>query len=137
MGRPSHLRPVLLIDDSHEDLFFAKRLLIRAGITHPILTRHDGDEAIAFLRAAGRPDGGELLPFIIFCDVKMNGRSGFEVLGWARSEPKLKPVPFYMLSGADLEVDRQRAAELGATGYLVKFPLAAQFKQIITTADGG
>lgn len=137
MGRPSHLRPVLLIDDSHEDLFLAKRLLTRAGVAHPIVTINDGDEAIAYLRAAGRPEGGELLPFIVFCDVKMNGRSGFEVLAWARAEPKLKLVPFYMLSGADLEVDRQRAAELGATGYLVKFPVAAQFKQLITAADGG
>lgn len=137
MARPSHLRPVLLIDDSHEDLFLAKRLLARAGVTHPIVTIDNGDEAIVYLRAAGLPQARELLPVVIFCDIKMNGRSGFDVLKWARTQAALREVPFYMLSGADLEVDRRRAEALGATGYLAKFPVPDALKRIVAGACQG
>lgn len=125
---------MLLIDDSHEDLFLAKRLLARAGVNHPVVTLDDGEEAMAYLRAAGRPNAGDQLPLVIFCDVKMDGRSGFDVLKWVRAQGSLHGVPFYMLSGADLEIDRQRAAELGATGYLAKFPRPEVLQRIIEDA---
>jgi CheY-like chemotaxis protein len=128
---------VLLIDDSHEDLFLAKRLLARAEIKHPIVTIDGGAEALVFLRAATSPDGGQLMPLVIFCDIKMPGQNGFDVLKWARSQAALARVPIYMMSGADLEIDRQRAIAMGATGYLPKFPLPEVLKEIIERAEQG
>jgi CheY-like chemotaxis protein len=128
-------RPILLIDDSHEDLFLCKRLLSRSGVTHPIVTVDGGEEAIVFLRAAILPQSNDLLPFLIFCDVKMPGQNGFDVLGWIRGQRQLDSVPRYILSGAGLETDRARAIELGATDYLVKFPTPDVFQKIIAEAE--
>lgn len=136
MARKSHTRPVLLIDDSHEDLFLAKRLLARAGVTHPIVTIDGGEEAIVFLRATTLPGATELRPVLIFCDVKMPIRDGFEVLQWVRSQKMLERVPMYILSGGNLETDKEKALQLGATGYFAKFPSAETLKQIIDLADG-
>lgn len=135
MARNSHSRPVLLIDDSHEDLFLAKRLLARAGVTRPIVTVDGGEEAVVFLKAAMLPNAEDLLPVVIFCDVKMPARDGFEVVQWARTQPALQPLPIYMLSGGDLDSDRERARNVGATGYLVKFPIPDVFKGIIAAAE--
>lgn len=141
MASPAHLRPILLIDDSHEDLFLCKRLLARSGVSHPIVTVDGGEEAIVFLRAAILPQSTELLPFVIFCDVKMPGQNGFDVLRWVRDQRELDRVPFYILSGAGLESDRLRSQELGATDYLVKFPTPDVFQRLIAaagaTAAGG
>ena len=134
MASPSHSRPILLIDDSHEDLFLCKRLLARAGVTHPIVTIDGGDEAIVFLRAAILPQSTELMPFVIFCDVKMPGQNGFDVLTWVRAQRPLDHVPVYILSGAGLDTDRARALELGATDYLVKFPTPDVFQRLIERA---
>jgi CheY-like chemotaxis protein len=127
------LRPVLLIDDSHDDLFITKRLLARAGVKHPIVTVDGGAEAIVFLRASALQGAEDLLPCIIFCDVRMPIQNGFDVLTWARKHKQLKNVPFFMLSGGDTDGDRARAAELGATGYLIKFPPPDDFVRLIPT----
>ena len=125
---------MLLVDDSHEDLFLTKRLLARAGVKCPIVTVDSGDEAIVFLRAASLPGAEELLPCVIFSDVKMPAQNGFDVLKWVRSQKALNNVPFIMLSGGDMDSDRKRARELGADGYLVKFPAADALKKIVEDA---
>jgi two-component system chemotaxis response regulator CheY len=122
---------VLLIDDSHEDLFLVKRLLSRAGVKHPIVTIDGGEEAVVYLRACLAPGAAGLTPAVVFCDVKMPGHDGFSVLEWARQHVALRGVPFFILSGGDLEEDRARALGLGATGYLVKFPNGEQLKAIL------
>lgn len=125
----------MLIDDSQEDLFLAKRLFDRAGISSPVMTMSSGDDAIAFLHAASQPDSTQPLPFVIYCDVKMPAQSGFDVLQWVRNHSTLRHLPFFMLSGADLESDKERAQQLGATGYLAKFPTPDLIKQTIDSAQ--
>lgn len=134
MARMPHAHPILLLDDSHEDLFLTKRMLARAGLQNPIVTIDVGEEALSYLKAATLPQVSELRPLVMFCDVKMPGLSGFDVLKWIRDQPALAGMPVYMLSGADLESDRATARTLGAAGYLVKFPTADVFKQLIDRA---
>lgn len=134
MARKPHTHPVLLIDDSHEDLFMAKRLLARTGIKHPIVTIDSGDEAIVFLRASMLPGAEQLLPCIVFCDVRMPGQSGFDVLKWVRQQKPLEKLPFVMLTGENHDTDKARAAQLGATGYLVKFPTPEKLQNAIDAA---
>lgn len=125
---------ILLIDDSHEDLFLVKRMLARAGVKHPIVTIDGGEEAIVYLRACLVPGAEALRPAAIFCDVKMPKHNGFEVLRWARKQTALRAIPFFILSGGDLEEDRARAHELGAAAYVVKFPAAEQLRRVLVQA---
>lgn len=132
----STVRPVLLIDDSHEDLFLTKRLLVRTGIKHPIVTVDGGEEALVFLRAATLPGADELMPCLIFCDVRMPKVGGFEVLKWARGQPGLARTTFVILTGGDMPEDREQARRLGADHFLVKFPPVDVLRRIITGACG-
>lgn len=131
MATPHASRPVLLIDDSMEDLFLTRRLLARAGVENPILTVNGGEEAITFLDAAAQGSSEDALPIVVYCDVKMPAQSGFDVLAWVRKHELLKELPFYMLSGADLDSDKARAQQMGANGYIAKFPTPAVFRQTI------
>src|SRR5689334_20712827 len=89
-------RPVLLIDDSHEDLFLLKRLLARADIKGPIVTIDDGQEAMVFLRASLNAGASDLTPRCVFCDVKMPKVNGFDLLKWMRQQKPLAKIPFYL-----------------------------------------
>jgi CheY-like chemotaxis protein len=128
---PSSPTSVLLIDDSHEDLFLFKRLLSRIGLKHAIVTIDGGEEATVYLRACLAPGAGGLKPLAIFCDVRMPKQNGFEVLRWIRRHQALRGIPFFILSGGNVQEDRERAEELGATAYLVKFPTAEELKKIL------
>jgi CheY-like chemotaxis protein len=129
------LRPVLLIDDSHEDLFLTKRLLTRAAIKHPIVTVDDGEEAIVFLRASTLAGAADLLPCCIFCDVKMPKLDGFAILQWARAQKLLMKTPFVMLTGGDMPEDREKALALGADHFVIKFPPPEVLKRIVDRAN--
>lgn len=131
---PNGLRPILLIDDNHEDLFLTKRLLARAGIRHPIITIDDGEEAMAFLRAAAAPTSAGLLPCVVFCDIRMPKVDGFDLVKWARGEPGLARTVIVMLTGGDVPEDRTRAKALGADHFLVKFPTPDVLKAIVDRA---
>ena len=131
MARKPSSRPVLLIDDCHEDLFLTKRLLSRAGVKQPIVTVDGGEEAIVFLRAATLPGAEELVPCAIFCDIKMPKQNGFDVLEWVRTQKALKDVMFVMLSGGNVPADRAKATQLGASAFLVKFPAPDDLRKVI------
>lgn len=127
-------KSLLLIDDNHEDLFLIKRLLARAGVKHAIVTIDGGEEAIVYLRACLAPGADALKPTAIFCDVRMPAQSGLDVLGWVKCHAGLQGIPFFILSGGGVESDRERALELGAAGYLVKYPAAEELKALLVGA---
>jgi CheY-like chemotaxis protein len=53
-------------------------------------------------------------------DLRMPGMDGFEILQWARADPDLKRLLVVVLTSSNLQVDVDRAYELGANSYLVK-----------------
>ena len=83
----------------------------------------DGQKAIDYLAGSGvfAERGKYPLPDMIFLDLKMPGRDGFDVLAWIRQEHKSK-VPVAVLTSSPEEIDRKRARELGADCYLLKPP---------------
>ena len=72
----------------------------------------DGDSAIAQLDREP--------PDIVLADVGMTGRSGYEVARYIRQTPRLAHIPVLLLTGAFEPVDRQKAADVGCDGVLVK-----------------
>jgi CheY-like chemotaxis protein len=124
-------RPVLLIDDNPEDLFLTQRLLVKAGIDLPVVTVDGGEEAITLLRASLAPASTALMPAVIFCDVRMPQRNGFDVLRWTKTQPLLAKIPFALLTGGDMPEDRLTAKNLGADKFFVKFPATEALKAFV------
>ena len=124
------LPSLLIADDDADDLFFARRLLLKAGVTNPVVTVEDGLEAVNYL--AGCIETGDI-PCLVLLDIKMPKHTGFEVLEWARRQPALGDVGFVIMSGSDLPSDRERARELGVVRYIVKYPTAAELADVVRT----
>ncbi len=60
---------------------------------------------------------------VLFCDLNMPGQSGYELLEKlrARRETRLRELPVIIITGTDqLEKERQRALDLGATDFISK-----------------
>ena len=115
--------PVLLVEDDLNDIFLVKRAFKRAHISNPLQIVTDGDKAIQYLLGEGNYSDRHSfpLPKLIVMDIKMPGRSGFEVLEWLKnSSQPLRKIPIVIVSSSDDPVDVNRAYELGANAYMVK-----------------
>jgi CheY-like chemotaxis protein len=125
--------PILLVEDSEDDLFFFRRLFAKAGIKAPVAVATDGQQAITHLSRAidGSARERPALPLLIFLDLKLPLRGGFEVLEWVRSQPALSHVVVVVLSSSAETRDVVQAFKLGAQGYLVKYPDPAIFLDVV------
>lgn len=124
--------PVLVVEDSDDDLFFFRRLIAKAGITAPLAVATDGQQAIDQLAAALNANNTNTpVPRLVFLDLKLPLRSGFEVLQWIRSQRSLDPMAVVVLSSSAEARDVAQAFELGAQAYLVKYPAPGVFSDIV------
>ena len=121
---------MLLVDDSEDDRFLFGMAFRKSGLSGTIIEKEDGDGALESL--------GELLncpssewPKVMFLDLKMPGRNGFEVLQWMQGPPALRPMKIVVLSGSNDPSDIERALELGAAEYVVKPIRAEKLREII------
>jgi CheY-like chemotaxis protein len=128
MSSTAHLL-ILLVEDSEDDLFFFRRLFAKAGIEATLSVATDGQEAIDHLQAAITAGGP--LPHLVFLDLKLPLRRGTEVLQWIRAQPQLSRVAVVILSSSAEERDISQTEELGAQGYLVKYPEPVVFRDIV------
>lgn len=125
--------PIFLVEDSDDDLFLFRRLLGKAEITNPLRVATNGQAAIDQLsELVAKPEPGTL-PGIVFLDLKLPLRSGFEVLEWIRAQPALARTAVIVLSSSAEARDVKRAYDLGAHGYLVKYPGPAVFRDVLRT----
>lgn len=135
LSHDTPVRPILLADDNTEDLFFLRRKLAKIGVTNPIVSVEDGFEAIRVLKTCRKGDHANLIPSILFLDIKMPGVTGFSVLSWVRSIDLLNRMKVVMVSDSDEPCDIELATELGANAYLIKYPSAASLGEVVASLD--
>ena len=113
---------ILLVEDSGDDIALMRYAFRKAGVPNLIFEVHDGEEAIDYLKGAGRFADREQypLPCLIITDLKMPKVNGFELLEWLCGQPEFSRVPKLVLSSSAIEADKVRAAKLGAGAYFVK-----------------
>jgi DNA-binding response OmpR family regulator len=115
-------RPILLVEDDSNDVFFMKLAMEKAGIANSLLVVRDGKEAMAFLRGIGKyADRDEFpLPCLILLDLRLPHMSGFEVLKWLRERSEFQMLVVIVLTSSNQDCDVEAAYRLGANAYLVK-----------------
>lgn len=94
----------------------------------------DGEEAIDYLTQQGRFSDSAAFPrpSVIFVDLNMPDRNGFDVLRWLQTQPWRNELRVIVISGSNEPLDRRLAAELGANGYLVKPASTQKIEQLLT-----
>ena len=60
------------------------------------------------------------LPEIIFLDLKLPILNGFELLNWLEKQSFYRQMRVIVLSGSEHQSDKNRAAQMRATDYVVK-----------------
>ena len=118
---------VLIVDDNPDHRFLTRRALKGLDGVEVALAG-DGNEAVASATAK-RPD-------LALIDVKMPGMDGFEVLVRIRAALQPDPPRVVMLTSSENAADKERAAMLGADGFVTK-PIDAKEFAILVRATVG
>jgi DNA-binding response OmpR family regulator len=109
------LRPILLVEDDENDIFFFERAAKRAPLTNPVQVARDGREAILHLSSENNA-----YPCLVVLDLNLPHKNGLEVLQWIRSAASNPAVPVIVLTSSTAELDMLEAYRFGANSYLTK-----------------
>lgn len=104
---------IMVIDDDAETLDLMVKQLEALYDTEGFSS---GEDALEALKRAK----GERYPDLILLDISMNGMDGYEVLGYLKSNDKLKKIPVVFLTGMTDEVSEIRGLEMDVIDYLKK-----------------
>ena len=110
MTASQHLK-FLVVDDFSTMRRIVRGLLKEMGYDN-VDEAEDGAVALAMLKSRHYD--------VVVSDINMPNMNGFEMLAAAKAEPRLKAVPFLMVTAEARKEDLVRAAQSGAAGYIVK-----------------
>jgi CheY-like chemotaxis protein len=117
----SPLRPILLVDDSLNDIELTQAALKQNHLANDIVITRHGGEALDFLYRRGPfQDRPPVNPVVVFLDLKMPKVDGLEVLRQIKNDPALKAIPVVMLTSSREESDLVKSYQLGTNAYIVK-----------------
>ena len=123
LRQPQPDDPFILVAEDDEDDAFAMELAFeKAGLARRVWRVRNGGEAIDYLSGGGKySDRREYpLPSLLLLDLSMSRMSGFEVLRWVRSNPRLKNLVAVVLTNSARKADLEKAYQFGADSYLIK-----------------
>ena len=103
-------KKILVVDDSSTSTFLMESYFEENG--YEVYVAEDGDKAIKRLN--------KVLPDVVFLDLMMPKKSGFEVLEEIKKNEKTKNVPVVIISAKTEREDIQKAKEMGVIEYLYK-----------------
>ena len=116
---------VLLADDDIDDCSFFKQALVELKLDAHLTTVHDGEQLMHIIKRDEAP-----VPYIIFLDLNMPRKNGFECLTEIKHNPLLKTTIVIFSTSFEQEVVN-RLYDNGAN-YFVRKPVEfSQFKKII------
>jgi CheY-like chemotaxis protein len=124
-------RPILVVEDSDDDLALLQHLLRAARIENPTVVARSGAEAITLLRRMEEANDGCATPSVVLTDLKMPGVTGLELTAWMRSHTRFAGVRVIMLSASNLPSDTARAKAVGVDKFFVKFPTARELRGLL------
>ena len=101
---------ILIVDDSLVEIKILESILADTG--HRLTIARNGED--------GEKTAKVILPDLIFLDVVMPKKNGFQVCRDLRQDPRFKMTPIIMLTSKSQEIDRFWGKQQGATEYITK-----------------
>ncbi len=118
---PVHQYPVLVVEDDEEAARLLRKALENAGFDS-LDCSTSFEDAVARLSGEGAYGDREKypLPFLLFLNLDLPERSGYELLEWLRSRSELRNIIVVAHSPSDSPQDIRRAYGLGANSVVTK-----------------
>ena len=113
------VRRILIVEDNRGDVLLVEVALREAGLRFELIHMADGEKAMSYLGTLADRSGGALFD-LVFLDLNLPKRDGWEVLEALRSIPLKHPVPVFILSSSNAPQDLARAERLGVAKYIRK-----------------
>ncbi len=104
------INKVLVVDDAQPDLDNLKKIILNEG--HQVITAISGEEAIEKAKS--------MHPDIIFMDVIMDNKDGFEACREIIADKNTKNIPIVFVTGKCQKVDRVWAELQGGKALVAK-----------------
>ena len=114
---------ILVVDDHPSITGLMSQLLTLRG--YYVVTASDAEEAAAEVRRQA--------PDLILSDVKMPGKSGYELCRELKGDPVTRLIPFVLITGLTDSSDKVRGIEAGADDFLNKPVLAEELTARVTS----
>jgi CheY-like chemotaxis protein len=115
------LKPILLVEDSPNDLELTLAALEKSQLANEILICRDGADALDFVYRRGAYEGRESRdPAVVLLDLKLPKVDGLEVLAQIKGDPDMRSIPVVMLTSSREESDLVRSYDLGVNAFVVK-----------------
>ena len=115
------MKTILQVEDDPNDVFFLQHAMKKAEVANPVQVASDGQQAIDYLKGAGKFADREKFPVpcLVLLDLKLPYVMGLEVLRWIREQTGTA-FPVVMLSASAEAADIATAYRLGANAFLTK-----------------
>lgn len=132
-------RPIVLIDDDPLVGELLRGLLARANIPNLVVAFQTIADLKRFLSDASANSARHpsRIPCLLFVDLNMPGSAGMDVIRWTRDQPDFQKMKVVVLSGSNLEADRELATVAGADHYHVKYPSPENLASLVKWATIG
>lgn len=109
-----HKISILLVEDNQGDVLLTQEALDENQISYTMMVAKNGQEAIDLLIQ------DNLNPEIIFMDINLPLKSGFEILERIKHDQKTQHIPVIMLTTSSAPSDIRKAYSLHANSYICK-----------------
>jgi CheY-like chemotaxis protein len=120
---------VLLAEDDIDDKDFFKKALEIVPLFTNLKTVSDGEELMAYLL-----ENTKHLPHVLFLDINMPRKNGFECLTEIKENEKLKDLPVVMFSSSNSQDNINILLKTGANVYIRKPSDFMELVQVINHA---
>ena len=117
---------ILLADDDKDDCFFFQEAVEELTLPTTFKETHDGEQLMQYLT-----DERNEMPSVIFLDINMPRKNGFECLREIKRNEKLKQLPVIIFSTSYDEVKANQLYEDGAHYYIRKPSDFEDLKKVI------
>ena len=122
-------RPILLLEDDQVDVMTTRRALKEIQVPNPLVVCENGEQGLAWLRAAAEP------PCLVLLDLNMPVMNGIEFLENVKRDERLRRIPAVVLTTSEEMADKMRSFDLGIAGYMAKSVDYRRFVEVMRSID--
>jgi CheY-like chemotaxis protein len=121
---------ILLAEDNPGDVFLVRRALEKHGLREvELVVVEDGQSALRYIERVDAEEG-VTAPALAMLDLNLPRATGTRILTKIRQSARCGAIPIIIVTSSDSPLDRDAAAELGATAYFQKPGDLAGFMQL-------